>query len=841
MWHLLQHLFSNVFNRHSRQMSSWNRRTRQRFSWLRHSLVWFLCLNCIGLAFVPVLVKAQGVSQLQQQEDQIIRELVLPESPAAPPVYVPQPEGPAYESAPPYDPGPAYVPEAEAAAPTGDGSQAPAQPRAQTAAQPRQAPPRIQYALEFNRSPVVGNRLRLQGVYPETRLVFSRPQSWTVRSAKAIVRYQHSPALLADQSHLTVRVNDTSIGSVPLDRPNSQIGEATFSIPANLLQNSNEISMLAEQQTSETCSNPTDPTLWTEILPDSKIIFEFEPQPVTLNFSRYPYPFLDEFGLEPNQLAYLRPKTVNAEWLTAASRFQASAGRLADFRPLDTQVVTSLDQVKKNQGLLIIGTPAEQPALTSLSLPFPLQNGQLLDGNRQPVPGDVGVLMMTTTKNKDVPVLVATGNSSEAVLKAVQFLVQSPDRQLATGQAVTVTNLTQVESPEPRVWAGYLPTQNEFQLQELTTLNGQPYSDVTVHGSNSPVIEVPFRALPDDRLLQGSTMTLHYSHSPQLNARNSAVEVRLDGVTIGSKRLTGKGEDDTFNINLPPHLIKPDSVLGVNFILHPEQPGICGLTEDQQLWGTLHADTRFKLQRDNVVQLPNLELLKAGFPLTAPQDLSATAVVLPNNPTDADVETLLSFSERMGRLSRSESVRLNAYLASSVPNEVRDQQNVVAIGTRDRFPFPEMFEPSSQGLALASSFLRQWKQGQLQTLPDKEGVIKAIPSPWSRDRVLLALTSQTDEGLRDVQDLFNRDPLFSQLRGDTILISRNQPNPNPYDSGGYNIQFLQQSQPRQIQNTTFLRRMVLFFQDNWWLLLLAMVLLALLLYSFSQLFMNRVA
>lgn len=843
MWHFLQNWFPYFFDRHPQKALFRKRHRNPKLFWLRHSLIWFLCFNCLGLVFVPILVKAQGVSQLQQQEDQVIRDLVLPASPP-PPVYVPQPDGPAYESAPIYDPEPSYGPESTpAAGGSSTASSAPGNPSqsgAQTANQPRQAPPKIEYRLEFNRSPVVGNRLRLQGVYPKIQLAFSRPQSWTVKSAKAIVRYQHSPALLGDRSHLVVRVNDTSIGSVPLDRPNSQIGQAIFNIPVSLLQDSNDISMLAEQQTSDTCTNSADPMLWTEILPDSKIVFEFEPKPATLNFSRYPYPFLDQYGLEPSQLAYLRPETVSAEWLTAASRFQASAGRLADLRSLDTQVIASLDQVKKNQGLLIIGTPAEQPILSSLTLPFPLQNGQLLDGNKQTLPGDVGVLMMTTIRDKTAPVLIATGNSSEAVLKAVQFLVQSPDRQLATGQAVTVTNLTQVDAPDPRVWAGYLPPQNEFQLQELTTLDGKGFTDVTVHGSNAPLIKVPFRALPDDRLLHGSTMTLHYSHSPQLNSRKSAVEVKLDDVTIGSKRLTGRGEDDTFNVNLPPHLIKPNSVLGVNFILQPEQPGICGLAEDQQLWGTLHADTRFKLQRDNVVKLPNLELLKAGFPLAAPQDLSATAVVLPENPSDADIKTLLSFSERMGRLSRAESVKLTAY-TGEVPTEVRNQQNVVAIGTRSRFPIPEVFEPASQGLALASGFLRQWKQGQLQTLPDKEGVVKAIPSPWSRDRVLLALTSQTDEGMRDLQDLFNREPLFSQLRGDTVLISRNQPDPNPYDSGGYNLQFLQQAQPRQIQNTTFLRRVVLFFQDNWWLLLLGIVLLALLLYSFSQLFMNRVA
>ncbi|WAL62057.1 cellulose biosynthesis cyclic di-GMP-binding regulatory protein BcsB [Thermocoleostomius sinensis] len=785
------------------------------------------------------------MTQLEQQENQVIRELVLPEAPP-PPVYVPQPEGPAY-SAPAFVPEPA--PDTADRAPA-DPAQADTRPQPgnqsgnQSGNQPRQAPTKITYALTLNRSPVVGNRLRLQGVYPETRLGFTRPQGWTVESAKAIIRYQHSPSLLADRSHLTVRVNDTSVGSVPLDRPDSQIGQATFNIPANLIQDSNELSMLAEQQTSDTCSNPTDPTLWTEILPDSKLVFEFIPKATTLNFSQYPYPFLDEFGLEPNQLAYLRPQSLSADWLTAVSRFQASAGRLSDRQILDTRLVTNVDQISATEGLVVIGTPADQPILSRLAMGYSVQNGQLLDGSRQPLPNDVGLLAVATTRNqenRDIPVLVATGNSAEGVLKAVQYLVQAPDRQLATGQAVTVSNVAQVPTPEPRSWSGYLPTQNEFQLRELTTLDGQPYSDITVHGTNAPIIEVGFRALPDDRLLQGSTMTLHYSHSPQLNSNNSAVEVMIDGVTIGSKRLTGNGQDNTFNVNLPPHLIQPDSTLGVHFILQPEQPGICGLTADQQLWGTLHADTRFNLNRENVVQVPNLELLKAGFPLASPQDLSTTAIVLPNNPTDTDVETLLSFSERMGRVSRSDSVKLTAYLANAVPTEVRDQQNLVAIGARERFPYPEVFEASSSGLSLATGFFRQWEQSQAQTLPDREGVIKAIPSPWSRDRVLLALTGQTDEGLREVQDLFNRDPLFSQLRGDTVLISRNQATPSPYDASGYNLEFLQQTQPRQIRNTTLLRRIVLFLQDNWWLLLLGMVLLALLLYSFSQLFMNRVA
>jgi hypothetical protein len=41
-----------------------------------------------------------------------------------------------------------------------------------------------EYALEFNRSPVVGNRFRLRSVYSEARLAFTRPRGWNIKSAK---------------------------------------------------------------------------------------------------------------------------------------------------------------------------------------------------------------------------------------------------------------------------------------------------------------------------------------------------------------------------------------------------------------------------------------------------------------------------------------------------------------------------------------------------------------------------------------------------------------------------------------------------------------------------------
>jgi hypothetical protein len=707
--------------------------------------------------------------------------------------------------------------------------------------EPTDSLPTYQYVLEFNRSPIVGNRLHLEGVYPETRLGFTRPREWKVQTAKALLRYQHSPSLLANRSFLTLRVNNTSVGSIRLDRSEGEIGEAIFNVPTSLIQDYNEISLVAEHHTSETCTNPSNPALWSEILPDSKLIFDFQPLPTTLDLSLYPYPFIDDLSLDPLQLAFLRPSDYSEEWLTSVGRLQAGLGRQADFQKLDTRLVNTTNDLSWGDRLIIVGTPGEQPILEDLALPFVVENGQILDGDARPLPGEVGVLMLTTVEDGSVPVLVASGNSPVGVTKAVQNLIQPGARDIVAGQAAIIDQVSDVPTPDPRSWPGYLPTQDSFQLSELTVPGGQPFQEVTVHGSEAPPIQVNFRALPDDRFSRGSTMTLHYSHSPQVNPRTSTVEVLLDNVAIGSKRLSNRGADSkkTFKVNLPDNLIRPNSVLSVRFIMNPRDSEFCGLTTDDQLWGRVYGDSSFDLKRGTVVTLPNLDLLKAGYPFAAPQDLSATAIVLPDTPSDEDVATLLAVTKRLGNLSQAESVKLNVYQAGTVPSEVREERNLIGIGRRDRFPLQQILQ--AENFSLREGLTRLWKGNQVHALPDDEGIVRTVLSPDNRDRILLALTAQTDAGLQQVRDLFNQDSLFAQLRGDTVLISRTEENPSPYTSRGYSLSFLQEAQQRRIERVDSLSRISLFLQDYWFMLPTGIVFLAILLYAISQLYLNRIS
>ncbi|MEO1209255.1 MAG: cellulose biosynthesis cyclic di-GMP-binding regulatory protein BcsB [Cyanobacteria bacterium J06638_20] len=799
------------------------------------------CLLGIGLHYGLAIPAQAQVDSLENREDQLIEQFtptpITTPNPANRPVYQPRPsQAPATPPSRPAEP----RPQAPAAQPPTTTPSEPT-PATETASAATDEPFVSQYILEFNRSPVVGLRFRLEGRMDEARLGFTRPSHWRVQTAKAMIRFQHSPNLVGDRSSMTVRVNGTSIGSIPLNRSDVEIGQVLFNIPPNLIQDFNEISMLVQQAGAEDCPAVDDPNLWTEILPDSKLLFDFTTQPIALDFARYPYPILDPLGLDAEQLAYLQPATLTDEWLTAAAKLHASFGRIKRFQPTQTRLVESVADLEPNERLIVIGTPAEQTALASLMDPVPVKDGQVLDANELPLAGETGLLLLTTTGNNENPVLVATGNTPAGVSKAVQFLAQGPDRELGAGQIVTVTQSSEVGSPPPRQWSRYLPSdRNTFALTDLQRADGRFYEDVTVRGAMPPPIDIDFRLLPDEQLLSGSTMILDYSYSPQINPREASVEVQLDGLALVGEPLRSiQGGQDQLRVELPPGEVHPDSRLRVQFTLPPRQQiGTCEAALDRQMWATVHAaKTQFRLRRETITSLPDLKLLRAGYPLSAPQDLSTTALTVPDDPSSGELLTLLQVSERLGRLTDSSAVKLETYRQSTLPQPIREGKNIVAIGRRDRFPLPEVF--GTDGLAIGDLFARQQGQTQIQTLPDTEGILRSVISPWNTNRVLLGLTAQSDEGLAQVRDLFHYDRLFFQLEGETALVSRNTDNPTPYDPHAYTLKFLHPTQSVQIGRRSPLRMATHFFQQHWLLLPSGIVVSALLLFGATQFYLNQ--
>lgn len=696
-----------------------------------------------------------------------------------------------------------------------------------------------QYILEFNRSPVVGTRLRLEGIYNESRLRFTRPRNWSVKSVKILLRYRHSGALYATRSNLNVIVNDNNVGSVPLNLKQGDTGTIIFDIPTRILKDYNELIIAGLQNNSPTCTqDPFDPSLWTEILPDSKLVFNYDAEPFQLDFNSYPYPLIDVLSLETNHIDYIVPTSQDQAWLTAVAQLQTSLGRVADYRPLETDLVKKLDDVAEGNRVVVVGTPTQQPMLEDLELPLTLKNKRWLDDKQTLISSDTGILMWTVLEDKQSPLLVATGNGPTAVAKAVKFLTQSQDRKIGAGQVVLVNEVEEIAAPDIRDWPRYLPLDDNFELGDLNGFNNEPIEDVVIRGAHAPPFEFDFKALPDDRFLPGNVMTLRYTYGPQVNPLTSLVEVQLDGITVAGRRLDsidGKRRA-TLKVELPEQHITPQSRLKVYLRFDPRERRSCSRVTDHQLWGTIHSDSVFNLNRQQVAKLPNLNLLKAGYPFTSPQDLSRTAIVVPNNPSVTELSVMLELSERLGRLSRSEAVQVAVYPVSQLPQEVQESHHLVAIGVRSQFPLVEALEAAEFNLKEGG---RQWGDSEVQTLPDAEGVLQQQLSPWNDSRVLLIMTAQNESGLNQLRDLLELDSLFFQLQGDTALISTNDETPSPYDENAYNLEFLQRSAQRDVQEESTFQKAITVIQGNWFLLIPGIIVLSLLLYGVLQAYLKR--
>ena len=129
----------------------------------------------------------------------------------------------------------------------------------------------------------------------------------------------------------------------------------------------------------------------------------------------------------------------------------------------------------------------------------------------------------------------------------------------------------------------------------------------------------------------------------------------------------------------------------------------------------------------------------------------------------------------------------------------------------------------------------------MKVVGDIEGVVKQEISPWNRDRVLLILSGQTVNGLDQVRALFAEDPLFYQLKNDTVLLSANGDTPSPYDPNDYNLEFLQQTAPKAIAAVPADNRLLDTLRRSWLFLAPAFVVAALLLYGVVQLLLNRLS
>ncbi|MBX2860976.1 MAG: cellulose biosynthesis cyclic di-GMP-binding regulatory protein BcsB [Vampirovibrio sp.] len=483
---------------------------------------------------------------------------------------------------------------------------------------------------------------------------FTVPKTWQLQSgSKLQVQFQHSDALIPG-SHLRILINEQPVKTIPLTHNNAGKTVVDIPLPIAKLREHNTLAFQVEQHYTHKCEDPLDASLWTQVLGESRLTFQYNTKPPVADLSQFPYPVVDPTDYSPSKVHYLLPASPALQDIQAMAYLNTHLAQFAHDHEVSADITLGNSPQKLPGGqthLMVIGTPAQNKHVKMLltpQSPYRVENGQWIHGKTKTVVSDETGLVFyaLNPKNPHQLVTVVTGNTPQGVFKAAQYLTALPRTDAFKGGFLSVNPSWSPPTSAINSAAPYI----EFDSRMFSELG---FSTQTVQSINAPPItyEIPVVTKIDGKNAN-LTLSLQYSYSPELNPRFSSLELRLNDRSIANIPLTNpKGEKSlSQNIQLPAELLQPQNNLVAQFHLMPDKYGYCVDTYKDDTWGTIHESSAVLVGGQPTPRLPDIGLLnKTGFPYTRFSNFQSTTMALPQDPQQVTLKTLLATTTRLGR------------------------------------------------------------------------------------------------------------------------------------------------------------------------------------------------
>ncbi len=446
--------------------------------------------------------------------------------------------------------------------------------------------------------------------------------------------------------------------------------------------------------------------------------------------------------------------------LTVAAGFgNLTSGDLA----LGLLPASRLAEVRTLNHIIFVGKPVGLAVLGELALPVaPGGAGFQASGSS---PEDGVIQLVPSPWNVSKAVLVVSGNSDAAVVKAAQAVSTGAVRTSGTPSVALVASVDETQAPTT-VPVNRTLTDLGYQRHTFTSLGTS---------STSFAFYVPAgRGAESEAYLD-----LHFNHSALLNYGRSGLSVSLNGQPIGSLRFTDESTkpDHTVRLLLPAAAIVPGvNRLSLSSALIPLDN--CIDPRLASLWLTVWPDSllHLPLRPTGGGTATAFDLDDYHQPFSRDPGLADTAFVLSEqDPTSWDVAARIAFD--LGDASNGRLIRLAAYYGPSVPVSVLQTSHLLLVGRpsdlalidelKDDLPAP--FEPGSN-IAVEKDLPVIYRQSPEASV----GYLELLASPWVDNRAVLAVLGNTDEGLRWAGDALSRFELRGQLAGNYAVVAGQQ-------------------------------------------------------------------
>ena len=632
--------------------------------------------------------------------------------------------------------------------------------------------------------------MALRGVESEASVGIGVRRDELVEVAKLRLTFTLSPALIPSLSHLKVMLNDEVLQTIVLDKERLGTPQTVeLDIDPRYFTDYNRFRFQFIGHYTMECEMPNHSSLWATISNESQLQLSLRQLPLRDDLALLPAPFFDPRDNRPVNLPFVYGSRPSTGMLKASGSIASWIGMLAGYR--GNQFPAFENQLPR-QHAVVLATNDHRPTFL-----------QSLPAVEQPT--------LSIAPHPDVPgakLLMVLGKDDAQLQMAADALALG--KAVLSGQNMTVQSLKYPELTKPYDAPRWITTHRPVRLAELV----QSASDLQLRGSVlNDTVNVYTRMAPDlfTWNAKGVPLDLRYRYTANSVSDHGALNISINNQFIQSyplqsreSRASGKNTvllpffDDgnaqtRSDLNIPAFMIGGDNQLQFAFQIPSNDLGRCRSAPPAELFAAIDPQSTIDLTAfRHYLAMPNLAAYaNSGFPFTRVPDLAQTSIILPNQPTTADVEVFLTALGRMSASTGYPGTRFqllhsaDAERAGDTDILVISQADsdgllekwknhlpaLLAAGTRSVQPLERAMD-SFTGLFHLESDHRLFASGG-ESILQGTGPLAAIAgfeSPLKSGRTVVALTATDRESMALLSLGLNDAGKIKRLRGDLGLM-----------------------------------------------------------------------
>ncbi|HBZ16430.1 MAG TPA: cellulose biosynthesis cyclic di-GMP-binding regulatory protein BcsB [Pantoea sp.] len=628
--------------------------------------------------------------------------------------------------------------------------------------------------------------ITLTGGQLQSGIVFTLPTDEVITSARLNLSLRVSAALAARNTSLQLMLNGQPLGTLPLGSSDSDISDYQLDIPAAMVVSSNNLSFKINDADKLLCEKESAQQYQVSILPKTTLSLEGQQLNIGTSLRNFPRPFIDAQRMTPASVSFGFATNVAPDSISAAALVASWMGIQSDYRGIRFPVVRG--DLPEHNGILV-GHPGDKIGTVTL----PASNGPLLQ-------------VIDNPNNPVYKLLLVVGANDDQLRQAANRLTTQP---LTTDGNSLNVQPQPIGVRKPYDAPRWINTTRPVRLSELLRKD----QSLTTTGIWHDALSVNFRAAPDLFLWDGDTIpvNLHYRFPSEswIDENNSFLNVMINGTFLRNltvnkvgllesawHRLGGDARQEHYTLKLEPYLIYGDNQLALYFNIKPKADAPCGVLLNNNIKSRIEEDSWIDLSHTrHFTMLPNLSyFVGASFPFSRLADFSQTTLLLPEQPSDAEIATLLDMASRAGNATGVPLLQNQVLfgLPNGGTNLTRLQHSdVLAVSTTQNNDFNQRmlantpFDTSGNTLGVKEPTswekVRGWLTGdwyRQQLDADRyfssneawRGFV-SYRSPWNRDRLVVMTVATSDQQLLRLHEDLNSARINAGIRGDTAIIT----------------------------------------------------------------------